>query len=143
MEDRFIAKVNIATHSASRGGCASVVNELVGASLGKQAGTEAELFQERMNAALRTLGYDNLQRVAIMISEAEFERSAFFRNGQSLKRYVKTARRNSCTRRIAAACSARQRGPTARGAAVSGIALAEPAQFSSIFVALIIYPIWL
>ncbi len=36
MEDRFIAKVNIATHSASRGGCASVVNELVGASLGKQ-----------------------------------------------------------------------------------------------------------
>ena len=52
------------------------VDELVGARLEGQAGSPEEVFQERINAALRVLGYDDLQRVAVMVEALATARSA-------------------------------------------------------------------
>ncbi len=51
------------------------VDELVGSSLEERTGTREELFQERINAALRALGYDDLQRVAVMVEALAMTRS--------------------------------------------------------------------
>ncbi len=51
-------------------------DELVGASLEGQVGTPEAVFQERINAALRVLGYDDLQRGAVMVEALAMAQSA-------------------------------------------------------------------
>jgi transcriptional regulator with XRE-family HTH domain len=43
------------------------VDELVASSLDERKGTAEELLQERINVALRALGYDDLQRLTVMV----------------------------------------------------------------------------
>ncbi|WP_455270894.1 helix-turn-helix domain-containing protein [Rhizobium herbae] len=52
------------------------VDELVGSNLEERSGTKEELFQERIHAAVRALGQDDLQRLVIMIEALVMARSA-------------------------------------------------------------------
>jgi hypothetical protein len=52
------------------------VDELVGSTFEKRTESKEDLFQERIEAALRTLGHDDLQRVAIMIEALAVARAA-------------------------------------------------------------------
>ncbi len=52
------------------------VDDLVGSSVEERSGTKEELFQERINSAVRALSHDDLQRVSIMIEALVIARSA-------------------------------------------------------------------
>ncbi|KQS84503.1 transcriptional regulator [Rhizobium sp. Leaf386] len=51
------------------------VDELVGSAVEKQTESKEHLFQERIEAALRTLGHDDLQRLAIMVEALAMART--------------------------------------------------------------------
>jgi transcriptional regulator with XRE-family HTH domain len=52
------------------------VDELVGSNLDERIETKDELFQERIHAAVRALGYSDLQRVAVMIEALVMARTS-------------------------------------------------------------------
>lgn len=51
------------------------IDELVGSTVDNRTGTKEDLFQERITAALRTLGHNDLQMLAIMIEALAMART--------------------------------------------------------------------